>query len=290
MMRLATSFCLGVLAAGAFAAPPCESYDAALGTTPDQQGWDESINEPGAVTFEVTGGVLHQSTLPFSVNDCFDGASQPQSLSWIVAADPFQFSEGVVLEAELRVLSSQYTTNPCNGWPRPGLLVGVEDDSARTFRVGFGASTLFLANDPFVPFGDPGVVEASFDTTDGFHVYRLEIVGANAALFIDGVPTLSLSTFGDPFSASNRVVFGDGTSWANSEVEIRSVRVFPMGDEDCLPCIADFNDDGETNILDFVAFQAGFADMDPAADCNDDGMFNILDFVCFQGAFVEGCP
>ena len=55
------------------------------------------------------------------------------------------------------------------------------------------------------------------------------------------------------------------------------------------PCIADFNRDGNENILDFVAFQTGFQAMDCRADCDENGSWNILDFVCFQQAFVAGC-
>jgi len=55
------------------------------------------------------------------------------------------------------------------------------------------------------------------------------------------------------------------------------------------PCLADCNDDGTLNILDFTCFQGLFASGDPGADCNEDGMLNILDFVCFQGAFAKGC-
>ena len=54
-------------------------------------------------------------------------------------------------------------------------------------------------------------------------------------------------------------------------------------------CVADVNDDGALNILDFVAFQNLFVQQDPAADCDGDGQFNILDFVCFQNLFQAGC-
>jgi hypothetical protein len=55
-------------------------------------------------------------------------------------------------------------------------------------------------------------------------------------------------------------------------------------------CPADFNADGNLDILDFVAFQSLFLAQDPAADCNADGALNILDFVCFQQLFQAGCP
>ena len=54
-------------------------------------------------------------------------------------------------------------------------------------------------------------------------------------------------------------------------------------------CEADFNCDGNANILDFVAFQQAFQSFLNSADCDDNGIFNILDFVCFQQLFQEGC-
>jgi hypothetical protein len=54
-------------------------------------------------------------------------------------------------------------------------------------------------------------------------------------------------------------------------------------------CLADFNEDGALNILDFVAFQLAWRAGDDAADVNGDGVFDVLDFVAFQGLFFEGC-
>ena len=54
-------------------------------------------------------------------------------------------------------------------------------------------------------------------------------------------------------------------------------------------CGADVNGDGELSVLDFVVFQAGWQDHDPAADCDGSGTFNVLDFVCFQQLFQAGC-
>jgi len=56
-------------------------------------------------------------------------------------------------------------------------------------------------------------------------------------------------------------------------------------------CLADCNDDGVLNILDFTCFQAAFQAGDLAtADCDGSGSLNILDFTCFQAAFQAGCP
>lgn len=54
-------------------------------------------------------------------------------------------------------------------------------------------------------------------------------------------------------------------------------------------CDADFNGDGELNVLDFVSFQGAFVAGDPGADCDGDGVLTILDFVCFQQLFGGGC-
>ena len=56
------------------------------------------------------------------------------------------------------------------------------------------------------------------------------------------------------------------------------------------PCVADFNDDGVLNVLDFVAFQQAFVAGDPKADVNGDGNLNIIDFATFQVLWQEGCP
>jgi len=82
------------------------------------------------------------------------------------------------------------------------------------------------------------------------------------------------------------VMWPNGEETSLGDVAINQTLTISSAEEDCL---ADFNGDGSLNILDFVAYQAGFASMDPRADCNEDGSFNILDFVCFQGAFAAGC-
>jgi len=53
------------------------------------------------------------------------------------------------------------------------------------------------------------------------------------------------------------------------------------------PLGSDFNQDGDSNILDFVAYQTGFASGDPLADVDGNCQFNILDFVAFQQAFSD---
>lgn len=55
-------------------------------------------------------------------------------------------------------------------------------------------------------------------------------------------------------------------------------------------CSGDLNEDGELNVLDFVAFQLHFQDQDMKADCDRDGrLSNPLDFICFHQLFLAGC-
>ncbi len=54
-------------------------------------------------------------------------------------------------------------------------------------------------------------------------------------------------------------------------------------------CPPDFNADGALNVLDYIAFQTGFALRDPRADFNGDGAFNVNDYIAFQTAFALGC-
>lgn len=54
-------------------------------------------------------------------------------------------------------------------------------------------------------------------------------------------------------------------------------------------CIADCNEDGIVNTLDFLCFLNLYNIGDPLADCNADGTINTLDFLCFLNAFNNGC-
>ena len=56
-----------------------------------------------------------------------------------------------------------------------------------------------------------------------------------------------------------------------------------------VPCIADFNDDGIVNTLDFLAFLNAYNAGDMRADVNGDGILNTLDFLVFLNAYNEGC-
>lgn len=59
------------------------------------------------------------------------------------------------------------------------------------------------------------------------------------------------------------------------------------------PCVANFNDDCDLNIFDFLAFQTAFVAGDPRADLDHStgvGILDIFDFLTFQSRFANGCP
>lgn len=56
-----------------------------------------------------------------------------------------------------------------------------------------------------------------------------------------------------------------------------------------LVCLADFNEDGSLNSLDFLSFLNAFSAGDASADFNRDGSINTLDFLDFLNAFNAGC-
>ena len=192
-------------------------YDAALGTPPDAQGWTHAATQPATV--QVAGSVLSLDTTPFCNPSC-TSMPQPQYCYWQVNPPAFDFANGVAFEIDMQIVTSEYGTNPCNGWLRPGFGFSIGDQSGHTYWVGFGNGMVFLANDPYATASAAGVVATGFNTTNTSHVYRLEIAGSTAVLRAGGVVLLSLTGVGNP-STPNTVWVGDGTVWANANVDIR---------------------------------------------------------------------
>ncbi|HQX83714.1 MAG TPA: GC-type dockerin domain-anchored protein, partial [Vicinamibacterales bacterium] len=54
-------------------------------------------------------------------------------------------------------------------------------------------------------------------------------------------------------------------------------------------CRADFNDDGQVNVLDIVEFQTAWSSGDPRGDFDLDGAWTSDDLIQFQGVFAAGC-
>ncbi len=83
----------------------------------------------------------------------------------------------------------------------------------------------------FGAYGSANTVTLAFNTTDAYHVYRIEQAegGVGATLVIDGVPRLTLAALGPVQGSGGLVYFGDPTYWANSESYTTLVRYNGLG-------------------------------------------------------------
>ncbi len=54
-------------------------------------------------------------------------------------------------------------------------------------------------------------------------------------------------------------------------------------------CYADFDEDGELSLFDFLAYVNSFNAGSDDADCDGDGDLTLFDFLCFVNAFNAGC-
>ena len=92
------------------------------------------------------------------------------------------------------------------------------------------------------------------------------------------------------FLAARNLDTDDGGGGTNAETvtaDDRAALVALVGEP---VCPADFNNDGNINILDVVAFINNWNAQGPGADFNTDGSINILDVVGFINTWNLGCP
>jgi hypothetical protein len=59
---------------------------------------------------------------------------------------------------------------------------------------------------------------------------------------------------------------------------------------DCPPCPADYIINGVLDFSDVIYFVSAYMNHDSIADFNEDGRFNFLDFSMFLSAVAAGCP
>ncbi len=121
---------------------------------------------------------------------------------------------------------------------------------------------------------------------------NLYIVSSDESRIIELTPTGGLvTTHTLPTGTTNLCGLGINArgcqTWVTSTngTVRRLAGVLPM----CVPCLADFNRDGEVNSQDLFDFVAAFFESLPSADFNMDGEPNSQDFFDFIGAFFSGC-
>ncbi len=257
----------------------CARYDSSKGMLPSEQGWDMVGRGPS--TAEVVGGVLHQSTMPFANPTCPGPPRQAQFLYWL-ASESFDFADGAAFEAEVQIVASEYGINPCDGWARPGFAMAMQDSTGRFFWIGIGENEVFLANNPYLDFGQPGLVEAGYSTAGGYHLFRLEANASGATLRIDGREILSIGN-GARIAGGPSAYIGDGTSWTNSEALIKG---FALESGSC--CTGDLNGDGAVDGADLGLLLGGWGS-GGTGDLNGDGNVDGADLGLLLGAW-GACP
>ncbi len=96
--------------------------------------------------------------------------------------------------------------------------------------------------------------------------------------------TLAPGVYTFEASAAFEATFDDGQRQGDSASHLvdLSLRV--------LPCLADFDGDGELTVFDFLAFLNAFDAGRSEADFDDDGELTLFDFLAFQNLFDAGCP
>ena len=136
----------------------------------------------------------------------------------------------------------------------------------------------FLFGDAVDGTNDKALVALSIDDPVPFTLLR---EGDQIQVGLEDVRTLFDFDVQGPLTPSGQIlVLAEFTDETEALLRVQ------LGAETCL---ADFNQDGVLNVLDFVAFQTAFVAQDLRADCDANGQFQILDFVCFQVAFFQGC-
>lgn len=131
-------------------------------------------------------------------------------------------------------------------------------------------------------FVDPAVLEGSVRTLQGPR-QNYQLVTSDD--FYMGV---RFSLEGQPHYGWVRIQRPAGTSlpsayeWAYETTPGASLQI-PT------PCLADWNDDGAVNSVDFFDFLTVFLANDPAGDFNHDTIVNSADFFEFLTAFFTGC-
>ena len=184
-------------------------YDASRGTLPTEHGFRLYDNNLDSAPPRVEKGVLLQG--PTSTKGEQRWQSKRIPLDFRAEAS----AAGLSAEWIVRVVQTeldqerQYT-----GWHAHFI-----DQHGHFFLIALAADQIVLH-----AFPDPKPAVAKFDTTDAFHHYRFVVDDNQGILLVDGKPLLSKS-LGKPDAPkikANRVLFGDATSSAGAQTELKA--------------------------------------------------------------------
>lgn len=185
-------------------------YNPALGTLPQEQGFTFGQDTPVSPAPSISGGILYQGLTSFSGEQWFEKNDVP-----------FNFDDGFILEATLKVISSTYEPNAGGpGSQRSGYYMDATDELGRRLCIGIDSGGVTVNTDATAMMTN-GITRVSFNTTDAFHHYRCVVDSGMETLFIDDILIGSTPVGAALYPGiANRVYFGDGTGAGNSETQL----------------------------------------------------------------------
>jgi hypothetical protein len=190
-------------------------YDAGQGTLPGAQGFTAVVDVH--VTPSVTNGILDV--------DAYSGGVNSRPAYYTDVNGTFVFSS-FVMEAGLEIIHSTQNSGPGAGNdPRAGFTLAAVDNNHKVVEVLIVENGLWMQTSDGVGFNPPATAFLNFNTTDGFHDYRVEVDGSAASLYIDhaGTSSLSLSVASLQTSAANTAnecSFGDDSVLARAHYQM----------------------------------------------------------------------
>lgn len=254
------------------------TYDGSHGTLPDAQGWVRgTYDDPLPPTVE--NGWLHLG--PTNGEDV---------LAWSRTDREFDYEEGFAFDARVLVTFSDEVYPGTERRPRFGYHIAAADRLGRRIDLWLGNNNIILTNHPYVGVDNVNCRRLAFPVAGTDHVYRVAVNANGADLLIDGV----LQDLHVPLhptyrnTASNRFIFGDGTTWANSETRTRFVR-YSSG------CQGDVTDDDSVDLSDLALLLSAFGTCtidtgyNPAADLDASGCIDLTDLATLLASFGSTC-
>ncbi len=190
-----------------------KTYDPSLGSLPTSQGFNLVTDDVAAPSPYTSGNLLYQ------------GPTTANAVQWWQSTTPapIDFDTGESMEAILHVDSSNYYY-PGPGQQKSGYYLAVYDHLGRNFTIGIDSAGITVNTDG-IGTGGEGVARTPFDTTSGFHDYRLDIAGGVGTLSIDGAFFAStpviLPTI---YNYYDFAAFGDGSYAGTSQTELFQFR------------------------------------------------------------------
>jgi hypothetical protein len=257
--RTLPALVIACVSTAAFAGDLVVHYDASQGVLPTERCWEAVGSESAPPPTLVDGALVHGLT-GYGNWSYFEHNFPPLS-----------FAEGAAIEASIKVDSSTwYAIFP---YQRSGFYLTLSDNAGNWAYLGISGDRVLLQT------ADQNWSDQSslFNTTRGFHTYRLEINGAIASVSIDGTVVLTGTVAGG--SVPNQAIFGDISVLGNSKTRTKYVKV-----EGVPVCsIADMDCSGHVDAMDLAVLIGAWGTSLCEADLDDDGVVDGQDLAILLG-------